>query len=96
MPKAIFTPESEHDLGQIVDYIALNNVPAAVSWLEQTRATCNLLAVQPGIGQQVQSNRFGQVRRHVIGNYLIYYHPVDSGIIVARVVHAARDQDRLI
>ena len=94
--KAIFTAEAEHDLGQIVDYIAQDNKLAAVSWLQETRAVCDLLAVQPGIGQRVQTNRSGGVRRHVIGNYVIYYQPSDVGIDVVRILHGAREQGRLI
>jgi toxin ParE1/3/4 len=96
MPKAIFTAEAEQDLGEIVDYIAQHNVLAAVSWLQETRAVCDLLAAQPGMGQRMQTSRFGEVRRHVIGNYLIYYQPGEIGIDVVRVVHGAREQGRLI
>jgi plasmid stabilization system protein ParE len=44
----------------------------------------------------MQTNRFGDVRRHVTGNYLIYYQPHGSTVSIARVVHGAREQDRLI
>ncbi|HEX3654766.1 MAG TPA: type II toxin-antitoxin system RelE/ParE family toxin [Pirellulales bacterium] len=96
MPKAIFTTEAEQDLGRIVDYIAQDSVLAALSWLEEMRAVCDLIATQPGIGQPMQTNRFGDVRRHVTGNYLIYYQPHGSTVSIARVVHGAREQDRLI
>jgi plasmid stabilization system protein ParE len=48
MPKAIFTTEAEQDLGRIVDYIAQDSVLAALSWLEEMRAVCDLIATQPG------------------------------------------------
>ncbi|HEX4143683.1 MAG TPA: type II toxin-antitoxin system RelE/ParE family toxin [Pirellulales bacterium] len=51
MPKAIFTTEAEQDLGRIVDYIAQDSVLAALSWLEEMRAVCDLIATQPGIGR---------------------------------------------
>jgi toxin ParE1/3/4 len=96
MPKANFSAEAELDLGEIVDYIAQNNLAAALSWLEETRACCDLLAVQPGIGEPMQTSRFSEVRRHVIGNYLIYCQVREAGIDVVRVVHGARDQGQLI
>ena len=94
--KAIFTEAAERDLQQIVDYIAQDSLAAAESWLHETRAVCVLLARQPQLGQRMRTSRFGEIRRHAIGNYLIYYQPDEAGIYVLRVVHGARDQRRLI
>lgn len=58
MPKAIYTPGAKQDLRQITRYIAQDNLPAAIEWLGRTRATCELLAAQPGIGQRVKTKRF--------------------------------------
>jgi toxin ParE1/3/4 len=96
MPRATYTSEAERDLGQITKYIAQDNLLAAMAWLDKTRATCNLLAIQPAIGQRINTKRFGDVRRHVVGNYRIYYEPTPEGIDVVRVVHAARDQGKLV
>ena len=96
MPIAIYTSEAEDDLRQITQYIARDNLLAAMNWLDETRDTCDLLATQPAIGQGVQTKRFGAIRRHVSGNYLIYYRPTTGGIEVLMVVHGAREQERLI
>jgi len=96
MPRATYTSEAERDLGQIAAYIAQDNLLAAMTWLDETRATCDLLASQPAIGQPIKTRRFGEVRRHVVGNYLIYYEPTPEGIDAVRVVHAARKQGRLV
>ncbi|HEY5313922.1 MAG TPA: type II toxin-antitoxin system RelE/ParE family toxin [Pirellulales bacterium] len=96
MTKAVFTTEAEQDLGRIVDFIARNSVLAALSWLQEMRAVCDLIATQPGIGQPMQTARFGDVRRHVAGNYLIYYQSNGAAVCIVRVVHGTREQDRLI
>lgn len=96
MSKTLFTAEAEQDLRQIVDYIAQDSVAAALSWLKETQEVCDLLSRQPAIGQPMQTARFGEVRRHVAGNYLIYYLPGETEIRVVRIVHGARDQRRLI
>jgi toxin ParE1/3/4 len=96
MPKATYSPEAKDDLRQITRYIARDNLSAATMWLDTAHATCDLLATQPGIGQPVHSKRFGEARRHVLGNYLIYYVPASHEIEVVRVLHAARDQDKLL
>jgi toxin ParE1/3/4 len=72
MAKATYSPEAEGDLGRIVEYIARDNLLAALDWLEQTQATCNLLASHPDIGEAVRTRRFPEARRHVQGNFLIY------------------------
>jgi toxin ParE1/3/4 len=96
MPKAIYTPEAKQDLRQITRHIAGDNLPAAREWLSKTRTICELLAAQPGIGQRVRTKRFSDARRHVVGNYLVYYRPVETGVEILMVVHGARDQDRLL
>lgn len=95
MRRAIFTEQTERDLRETVDFIAKDSLDAALSWLQETRSACDLLARQPGIGERMRTNRFGEVRRHVIGSYLVYYQPCEAGIRVVRIVHGARDQRRL-
>lgn len=94
--KAHFTDEADRNLTQIVAYIAKDNPSAAFDWIDATRRLCELLTAQPGIGQSVRTRRFGNIRRHVSGNYLIYYREVDAGIEILLVSHGARDQDRLL
>jgi toxin ParE1/3/4 len=96
MPKTIFTADAEQNLQQITQRIADDNLLAALDWQSQIRLTCDLLATQPGMGEQAKSHRFGAVRRHSMGNYLIYYRPIQDGIEVLMIAHEARDQDRLV
>jgi toxin ParE1/3/4 len=95
MPSVIYSSEAERDIRQITQYIARDNVTAALAWIGELEATCRLLATQPASGGRVDAARFAETRRHVVGSYLIYYLPVDDGIGVVRVVHGARDQDKL-
>jgi len=96
MPQLLYTPEAEQDLRDIVQYIASDNLPAALRWLDEMEAICGLLAAQADIGQRVQTTKFGEVRRHATANYLIYYQPLPDGIEILRVLHGARDQDALL
>ncbi len=96
MPGAHYTHEAEQDLQNITQYIARDNPSAALTWLEEVRATCDLLATQPQMGESLRTARFGAVRRHILGNYLIYYVPAAHGIEVARIVHGAHDQGALV
>ena len=96
MAKARHTPAADQDLVQISTYIANDNPTAAFRWLDEMQEVCDLLAEQPGLGQQVQTKRLGQVRRHAVGNYLIYYRPITEGVEILHVVHGAREQDRIV
>ena len=71
MPSVIYSSEAERDIRQITEYIARDNVNAAVAWIDQLEATCRLLATQPASGQRAGMARFAEMRRHVVGKYLI-------------------------
>ena len=94
--QVLYTPEAERDLVAIVQHIARDNVSAAIRWLDDTEAVCGLLATQSDIGQRMQTRHFGEVRLHASGNYLLYYRPIAGGVEILRVLHGARQQDRLI
>ncbi len=96
MPKATYTAEAERDLDAIVDFIAMDSASAAKSWLSDVRSRCDLLAFHPAIGERLAKKRLHKVRRHVVGNYLIYYEATPQGIDVLRIVHGARDQEGLL
>jgi plasmid stabilization system protein ParE len=96
MAKVHQTPEAEAAVTECATHIARDRPLQTLRWLDEIEATFNLLATQPATGQQVQTKRFGPARRHVVGNYLIYYQPAEDGIRVVLVIHAARDHDRLV
>ena len=96
MAEVVKSLEAKERLKQIVEYIAKDNLEASIRWLDEIEAIFALLAEQPGIGQQVQTRRFGIVRRHVVGNYLVYYQPITGGVEILLVSHGSRDQRRLI
>ena len=79
MPVVIRTREASGDLDQIVDHIAIDNLPAALRWLDQVEALFLLLASRPEIGEPWNSPQFGKLRRHSQGNYLFYYRPIFRG-----------------
>ncbi len=96
MAQVIKTPDAQIDLDRIVSYIAQDNLLAALRWLDEIEQLFTLLAEQPGLGQRLLTRRFGEVRRHIIGNYLIYYRPIVEGVGILRVVHGAREQESLL
>jgi toxin ParE1/3/4 len=96
MANVVRTPRADQDLGQVVRYIAKDNLSAAVSWLDEVEALFQLLATQPEMGQRWQSKSLGEVRRLAHGKYVIYYLPIADGVEIVRVLHGAREQGRLL
>jgi len=81
---------AEEDLLAIAEHIANDNPAAAANWLDRVEETLSLLASYPLMGEQVNHIRPG-LRRFCQGNYLLFYEPLEDGIGLVRVLHAARD-----
>lgn len=96
MRRIFYTVQAEQDLQQIVEFIAHDNLAAAVRWLDEIEALFQLLATQPALGELMETRRFGEVRRHTAGNYVVYYRLADNGLQILRVLHAARNQEPLL
>jgi toxin ParE1/3/4 len=71
-------------------YIAENNILAADRFLDILQERFVLLAGQPLLGR-ARPELAPNLRSLRIGNYVIFYRPIDDGIEVARVLHGACD-----
>jgi toxin ParE1/3/4 len=91
MSSVFYSPEAENDLVGIADYIARDKPEAALRWFQRIRETCQMLAIQPSLGEM--RTEFGVVgcRSFSVGNYVVFFRPKEVGIEVARVVHGSRD-----
>src|SRR3569832_2341617 len=96
MATARYTVPAEDDLTQITTFIANDNPEAALRWLAATQSVCELLASQPGLGENIQTKQLNAVRKHVVGAYQIYYRPISDGVEILNVIHGARDQEKLV
>lgn len=85
---------AESDLAVIADYIAADNLEAALQWSDDIHRTFQLLARDPLMGEDVGSLQPG-TRRQVFGNYLIFYRPTETGIVIVRVLHGSREIENL-
>lgn len=96
MHRVFYTVQAEQDLRDVVESIARDNLTAALEWLERIESLIELLASRPALGQRMVTRRFGEVRQHVAGNYVVYYRLADDGLQILRVLHGARDQESLL
>ena len=78
------------DLDDIWFYIAQDNVEAADKFIQLVVARFPKLAGWPDIGRQ-RKELSPQMRSLVVGQYVIFYRPLENGIEIVRVLHGARD-----
>lgn len=88
------TPRAEADLAALGDYIAADNPPAATRFLAKIEAQCRRLGENPQLGP-ARPEIAPDLRLWVVDKYLILYRVVTDGVEVVRVVHGARDRERL-
>jgi toxin ParE1/3/4 len=92
MPRVVRTPLARRDLKEIGGFLAREsqNRVVALRFLDVIAEKCELYATRPELGERC--DEFApRVRRFPVGNYVVFYKPLDSGIQVLRVLHASRD-----
>jgi toxin ParE1/3/4 len=82
------------DLAAITDYIAADNLTAALGFYDEVDRLLTMIAQYPEMGEAVDHLSPG-LRRFTLGNYLLFYRRIDDAIELNRVLHGARDIDRL-
>jgi toxin ParE1/3/4 len=89
MARIVRTVSAKRDLAAISDHIAVDNPSAAFRWLDEIDKTLSLIALHPLIGERADHLAMG-VRRYCLGNYLLFFKPINEGIELRRVLHSAR------
>ncbi len=84
---------AQRDLDEIFCSIGSVEPRLAERWVKAIEERFKLLAKQPQAGQ-ARPDLAPELRFLPIGNYLIFYRPIENGVEVARVIHGARDYGR--
>jgi toxin ParE1/3/4 len=99
--RVYFRPRAERDIDEIAAYIAQDSLGAARRFLQETKATFATLSQFPGIGARwlapglpLMDLRSFPVRRHPA--IQVYYTCDSEDVIVIRVLHSARNVERLL
>ena len=95
MPRILRTPQANEDVLAIWSYIAQDNVTVADELVRRIDEVLQRLAGNPFMGALHEEYRPG-LRVLPVGNYIVFYHPVDDGIEVYRVLHGARRLEDLL
>ncbi len=94
MLKIVRTPAAVRDLEAITDYIAADNLTAALAVYDEIDRLLTRIAEYPEMGEAVDHLSPG-LRRLTLGNYLLFYGRADDEIELMRLLHGARDIDQL-
>ena len=89
-----FTLLATQDLNDIHDYLAEKSPKAAERFIEQIEKRCLRIAEMPGIGRSRDELAAG-LRSVPEGSYVIFYQPLEEGVMIVRVLHGARDIEGL-
>ncbi|HAM52160.1 MAG TPA: type II toxin-antitoxin system RelE/ParE family toxin [Nitrospiraceae bacterium] len=94
MVQVVKRPQAETDLDDIWWYIAQDNPDAADRFIDEIAKRCQAIAQFPNMGTR-RDDLMPSLRSFAVGNYLIFYLPIDNGIDIVRVLPGMRDIDAL-
>ncbi|MGA2938344.1 MAG: type II toxin-antitoxin system RelE/ParE family toxin [Syntrophobacteraceae bacterium] len=94
MPQVLKRPQAETDLDEIWWHIAQDNPDNADRFLDKIEERCQALAQFPHMGTS-RKELLPALRSLSVGNYLIFYLPIEDGIEVVRVLPGMRDIDAI-
>jgi toxin ParE1/3/4 len=78
------------DLEEIWLFIAQDDPDAANRFIRTIVSRFPTLASMPHLGRH-REELAARLRSFPVGNYVIFYRPIDGGVEVIRVLHGARD-----
>ena len=89
---------AEQDFNEIIDYILLENISAAMSIAHKIESNLQLLERNPQLGRIPNDKELLRLgyRYLIVLDYLIFYKVEESAIIVYRILHGARNYKSLL
>lgn len=95
MTRIIISQDAAADLRDIGDFIAQDNLDAAISFVERLKRRCNELVPFPGVGRKRDEIKPGY-RSVAEGDYVIFYRSTDDDAVeIMRIVNGKRDLGKI-
>jgi toxin ParE1/3/4 len=88
-------PKAARDILSIMNYIAVDNQAAALKWHSDIFDTFRLLGEVPGLGTHHPGVGKG-LRMFPKSRYPIFFHQIGREAEIVRVVHSAREWQKLL
>jgi plasmid stabilization system protein ParE len=91
-------PIAEEDLQEILSYIAADSPASAYRFAEMIEKNLQRLSSHPHLGKIPNDEKLSGMgyRFIIVGNYLIFYTIRSKTVVVHRIIHGARDIQRLL
>ena len=86
---------AKRDLRGIWIYISNESIPGADKLISEIIQRFPTLAKFPQMGR-LREELVPALRSFVVGNYVIFYRPIDDGVEVIRVLHGAQDISEIL
>ena len=101
MGRLLIRADADADIDAIAQFIADDNLDAGRRFYDAVAHDLLLLADNPRMGarRRSQNVKLKELRSWPLSgfrNYLVFYIPLENGIDVLRVLHGARDADRVV
>ena len=100
MARVLVREQPWADLEEPGGFIAKDNPAAAAEVVGQLRHSFELLARMPQLGRKVRKIKTTEELRMWLSpafrNYLIFYRELPEGVEIVRVLHGARDIQRIL
>lgn len=94
MPRVLRTRQAETDVLEIWIFIAEDSIRAADGLLDRFEQVFHTLSTQPRMGRR-RPELSPDLRSFPVGDYLVFYEPLDDGIQLIRVLSGYRDIESL-
>jgi toxin ParE1/3/4 len=94
--KLAFTPSARRDLQDIGDYIARDSQRQALRFVLALERFCTTLVAQPNRYPILAQRAERHIRRAPHQDYLVFYRVGETTVEILRILHAARDVDRIV
>ncbi len=91
-----FSDEADRDLEYIADLIALESPRRARSFTRELVVSARQIGRLPRGYEVIVERGSESIRRKVFGAYLIFYRVGEDGVVILRILHGARDYERIL
>lgn len=88
--EVIFTDRFLNRLEEFSDYIALDNIPKAVTWAEEIFSICQELQTNPNMGRMVPEFRRAEIRELIHDHYRLIHEVKTSQIDMLTIWHTSQ------
>jgi plasmid stabilization system protein ParE len=92
--RIVYSAASKGDLLEIGEWIARDSNLRSQTFVEELREACENLVHMPRAFPLIRAEQ--GIRRKVYKNYLIFYVAAEDRIEILRVIHGARDYEKLL